>query len=131
MAQISPMLAVGDAAAAIEFYKAAFGAIERWRVGDGGSLVAGLEIDGAEVFLASANPPRTAGPAEIGSTTVRIELFVDDPAAVLDHAVAAGATSRDPVVEHEHQTVEGGSFRMLQGAVGDPFGTTWLIGRFL
>ena len=131
MAQVSPMLAVSDAAAAIAFYKDAFGAIERWRIDADGSLVAGLEIDGAELFLASANPPRTTGPSEIGSTTVRIELFVDDPAAVLERAVAAGATPGSPVVEHEHQTVDGGPFRMLQGGVVDPFGHTWLIGRFL
>ena len=30
--QISPMLAVSDATAAIQFYKAAFGAEERWRI---------------------------------------------------------------------------------------------------
>ena len=54
--QISPMLAVGDANAAIEFYQAAFGA--------------------------------TRSPASAGFTTVRIELFVDDPVAVYQRAVA-------------------------------------------
>jgi PhnB protein len=129
--QISPMLAVSDPAAAIDFYKAAFGAIERWRIDAGGSIVAGMNVDGAEFFLASADPPRTLGPDTVGGTTVRIELFVDDPQSALDKAVAAGATSSNPVTEHEHPTVDGSSFRMLQGGVTDPFGHIWLIGTFI
>ena len=78
--QISPMLAVGDGNAVIEFYQAAFGATLLWRL-DGG--VAGLSIDGANFFLAQESPPHgTRGPASAGFTTVRIELFVDDPIAV-------------------------------------------------
>ena len=128
---ISPMLAVRDAAAAIDFYVAAFGAVERWRIDAGGSVVAGLEIDGAPVFLAEENPPRTSGPGTVGTTTVRIELFVDDPAAMQARAVAAGATMGDTVQLRRHGTVDGGSFEMEQGGVVDPFGHVWLIGRFL
>ena len=129
--QISPMLAVSDALAAIEFYKKAFDAKERWRIEGGGNVVAGLVIDGAEFFLANANPPRTQGPDDVGGTTVRIELFVDDPMAVFERAVAAGATGDNAPTEHTHATVDGASFRMLQGGVRDPFGHTWLIGKFL
>jgi len=124
------MLAVSDGKAAIEFYKAAFGATVRWHL-DG--AVAGLSIDGAEFFLAEASPEfGTRGPASVGFTTVRIELFVDDPVAVHQRAVAAGATEKDPVREHTHET-EGPHpiKRMLQGAVIDPFGHMWLIGKFL
>jgi hypothetical protein len=36
------------------------------------------------------------------------------------------------VVEHEHQTIGPNPIkRMLQGAVIDPFGHMWLIGKFL
>ena len=128
---ISPMLAVRDAAAAIDFYEAAFGAVERWRIDAGGSIIAGLEIDGAPVFLAEENPPRTSGPGTVGTTTVRIELFVDDPVAVHARAVAVGATPGGEVSHHRHDTVDGGVFEMLQGGVVDPFGHVWLIGRFL
>jgi PhnB protein len=129
--QIAPMLAVSDPVAAITFYKDAFGAEEAWRIEGGGNVVAGLRIDGAEFFLAGANPPSTRGPDEIGGTTVRIELFVDDPLAVYDRAVAAGATGGDPPRERNHATVDGPSVRMLQGGVHDPFGHVWLIGKFL
>jgi uncharacterized glyoxalase superfamily protein PhnB len=129
--KISPMLAVSDATAAIDFYQRAFGAEELWRIDAGGTVVAGLVVDGAEFFLASANPPSTTGPDDIGSTTVRIELFVDDPQAVFERAVAAGASGGDPPQERTHATVDGSSFRMIQGGVRDPFGHTWLIGRFV
>lgn len=131
MTQISPMLAVGDGKAAVAFYQAAFGAEVRWTIDGGGHIVAGLVIDGAEFFLADESPPATRGPASAGFTTVRIELFVDDPAAAHARAIAAGATPRSPVVQHEHQTTTGSTFRMIQGSVTDPFGHVWLLGRFL
>src|SRR6187549_1946399 len=129
---VAPMLAVADAGSAIAFYQRAFGAVVRWHLG-GGHVVAGLDIDGAEFFLASESPDNgTRGPSSAGCTTVRIELFVDDPVAVQRRAIAAGATEKDPVLEHTHET-EGPRpiRRMLQGAVFDPFGHMWLIGRFL
>lgn len=129
--QISPMLAVSDAAAAIEFYRSVFGAEEHWRIEGGGRIVAGMSIDGAQFFLATAHPPSTGSPDMIGTTSVRIELFVDDPMAVYERAVAAGAVSGEKPVERTHQTVDGSSFRMIQGGVRDPAGHTWLIGRFL
>jgi PhnB protein len=129
--QISPMLAVSDGRAAIEFYKAAFGAQEHWRIEGGGHVVCGMSIEGAEFFLASANPPGTQSPLDVGGVTCRIELFVDDPVAVYDRAIAGGATPGERPREREHPTVDGGSFRMIQGGVSDPSGHTWLIGRFL
>lgn len=56
---------------------------------------------------------------------------MDDPGAVYERAVAAGAQGGDPPVEREHPTVDGSSFRMIQGGVIDPFGHIWLIGKFL
>jgi PhnB protein len=129
--RISPMLAVSDAAACIEFYKSAFGAEEKWRIDGGGHIVAGMVIEGADFFLASANPPGTQSPSDVGGVTCRIELFVDDPLAVYERAVAAGAEGGGRPIEHTHPTVDGSSFRMLQGGVRDPSGHTWLIGKFL
>ena len=125
------MLAVRDGPEAIEFYKRAFGAQELWRIDAGGPVVAGMSIHGAEFFLATANPPTTRSPDDVGGTTVRIELFVDDPEAVYDRAVAAGAVEGERPTLREHATVDGSSFRMIQGGVRDPSGHTWLIGKFL
>jgi uncharacterized glyoxalase superfamily protein PhnB len=131
--QIAPMLAVADGNAAIEFYKAAFDAVVLWHLDAGGHVVAGLSVQGAPFFLAHESPDYgTRGPAGAGFTTVRIELFVNDPIAVQARALEAGAREHSQVEEHEHAT-EGPQpiRRMLQGAVVDPFGHMWLIGKFL
>jgi uncharacterized glyoxalase superfamily protein PhnB len=125
------MLAISDPAAAIEFYTRAFGATLRWAIGDP-PQVAGMSIDGAEFFLAHETPSRgTRSPDTAGHTTVRIELFVDDPQAVQHRAIEAGARAGGPVVEHTHALADGATMRMLQGGVIDPFGHVWLIGKFL
>lgn len=74
---------MSEGKAAIEFYKAAFGATVLWSLDD---AVAGLSIQGAPRFLAEESPPHgTRSPSSVGFTTVRIELFVEDrgPAASL------------------------------------------------
>jgi PhnB protein len=131
--EITVMLAVNDAQAAVEFYKKAFGAEVYWTIGGDEHMVAGLAIGGARFFLAKESPEfGTRGPLEAGFTTVRIELFVDDPAAVHAKAIAAGARQHSEVKEHEYPVVGPKPIgRMLQGAVVDPFGHMWLVGRFL
>jgi PhnB protein len=128
--QISPMLAVRDGKAAIAFYRHAFGATLLWELE---GAVAGLSIDGAEFFLAEESPEYGTRSAEsAGFTTVRIELFVDDPVGVHGKARAAGAINHSPVEEHTHPTTGVRPIkRMLQGAVVDPFGHLWLIGKVL
>ena len=129
---IAPMLAVPEGARAIEFYKSAFGAVERWRIDAGAAVIAGMSVDGAEFFLAPALPSHgTYSPDSVGGTTVRIELFVEDPEAAVKRAVAASVEERNPVSEYSHQTTVGGRFRMLQGMVVDPFGHYLLIGKFI
>ena len=131
--QISPMLAVNDGKAAIEFYKAAFGATLQWHLKGDGHVVAGLLICGSPLFLAQESPPYgTRSPLSAGFTTVRIELFVDDPIAVHKRALAAGAIERNPVVQHEYAMSGPNPIRrMLQGALVDPFGHMWLVGKVL
>jgi PhnB protein len=127
------MLAVSDGRRAIEFYQTAFGATLLWLLDDDRHIVAGLAIDEAPFFLAHEAPPYgTRSPASAGFTTVRIELFVDDPVRVHARALEAGATDHSPVQEHSHTVTGPRSIgRMLQGAVVDPFGHLWLIGKFL
>jgi PhnB protein len=131
--EITVMLAVSDAQAAVEFYKKAFGVEVYWTIGGDEHMVAGLAIGGAKFFLSTESPEfGTRGPLAAGFTTVRIELFVDDPVAVHAKAVAAGATARSEIKEHNYDTKGPKPIRkMLQGAVVDPFGHIWLIGKFL
>ena len=98
--QISPMLAVSDGNAAIEFYKTAFGATVLWHLEGGGHVVAALSINGAPFFLAHESPLRgTRGPASVGFTTVRIELFVNDPATVVVRHNASRTEISAPVAK--------------------------------
>lgn len=131
--EVAPMLALSHGDAAVEFYQSAFNAMVLWRLGEGADMVAGLSIDGATFFLAYEAPQYgTRGPSSVGFTTVRIELFVDDPVTVHRRALAAGAVEHSPVSEDEY-AMKGPSpiKRMLQGAVVDPFGHPWLIGKIL
>ncbi len=130
---ISPVLAVTDGNGAIAFYKAAFGAELLWHLDGGGHVVAGLSINGAQFFLAHEAPQYgTRGPSSVGFTTVRIELFVEDPISVHRQALSAGAVEHSPVMDHRHTTTGPKPIkRMLHGAVVDPFGHMWLIGKIL
>src|SRR5262245_8063070 len=85
---ISLMLAVHDAPAAAEWYKRALGAVELWNLGS----VVGMEVEGAPFFLAQPEKKDWGSPRQLGSTTVRVELFCDDPDAVVERALSAGAT---------------------------------------
>jgi len=114
------MLAVPDAPAAAGWYTRALGATQLWSLGS----VVGLEIAGAPFFLAEPENNGWASPAEIGTTTVRVEVFVDDPDVFVERAVAAGANGTlDPVRDHE---APWGKHR--QGGFDDPFGHLWLVG---
>src|SRR5262245_45327203 len=88
---ISLMLAVTDTPAAVDWYKEALGARVLWSMGS----VAGLEIDGAPFFLHQPVKNGFDSPKELGTTTVRVELFVDEPDEVIAGAIAAGATGGD------------------------------------
>lgn len=131
--EIAPMLAVSHGDNAIEFYKSAFNAKILWRLGEGADIVAGLSIGGAKFFLAYEAPRYgTRAPSGLGFTTVRIELFVDDPLTVHRRALAAGAVEHSPVSEDKFEMTGPQPIkRMLQGAVVDPFGHIWLIGKIL
>jgi PhnB protein len=117
------MLSVRHGIQAIEFYKAAFDAVELFRVDDGsGSVVAQLAIDACEFWLADESPAHfNFSPATLGGGTVRMVLTVEDPDAVFERAVAAGASVVWPVADQPY------GWRV--GRIADPFGHHWEIGR--
>ena len=119
---VAPMLSVRGGARAVEFYKAAFGAVEVYRVEDpAGAVVSRLSIDGAEFWVSDESPEHeNFSPESLGGGSVRIILTVPDPDAMFAKALSAGAR---PVyaVEEAH------GWRL--GRVADPFGHHWDIGR--
>lgn len=119
---VAPMLSVRNGARAVEFYKAAFGAQEVYRVeAPDGAVVSRLSIAGAEFWLSDEAPEYgNFSPETLGGGSVRMILTVPDPDAMFAQAVAAGA--REVVaVEEAH------GWRV--GRVADPFGHHWEIGR--
>ena len=120
---ISVMLIVPDTEAAISWYRTALGATELWNLGG----VAGLQVHGAPFFLHQANElnPTENSPEAIGATSVRIELFVDDPDPLIQRALAAGATIGSPIEDHHHFP----GIVHRQGGFRDPFGHNWSIGN--
>ena len=118
---ISVMLIVPEGDAAVAWYREALGAEVLWDLGG----VAGLEVGGAPFFLHEANPdnPAEDSPDRLGQTSVRIEVFVDDPDGFIARAVAAGAQPGSPVTAHE---LPWGTHR--QGGFQDPFGHKWSVG---
>ena len=118
---LAPWLCVRGGARAVEFYKAAFGAVELFRMGDGESVVARLSVEGAEFWLSDESPEHhNYSPESLGGITIRIILTVADPDAIFARAIKAGAKEVYPVTE-EHD------WRL--GRVVDPFGHHWEIGR--
>src|SRR5438552_17047756 len=90
---IAPMLSVRNGAGAVEFYKAAFGAREVFRIeAPDGAVVSRLSVDGAEYWVADESPEHANfSPESLGGGTVRMVLTVPDPDAMFAQAVAAGA----------------------------------------
>jgi PhnB protein len=120
---LTPYLAVDDAAAAIEYYKRAFGAKERMRMNgpDGKIGHAELEIGDSLVMLADPFPHASiTPPSEVGSTTASICMYVEDVDAVVRKAVVEGAT----ITEELEDKFWGDRF----GTITDPFGHVWSIG---
>src|ERR1700685_1066081 len=100
MTSIGPPLWTDRAAAAVAFYKAAFGAVVLHRVGDGDDIVAQLAVGDARFWVTAADPGMNRlYPQQIAGATGRTLLVAEDPAAVQARAVAAGATELSPVSE--------------------------------
>jgi PhnB protein len=119
---LAPWLSVRNGARAVEFYKAAFGARETFRIeAPDGAVVSRLSIDGAEFWVSDESPEHANfSPESLGGGSVKMLLTVPDPDSVFAGAVAAGARQVHPV--HE-----GHGWRV--GRVVDPFGHHWEIGR--
>jgi PhnB protein len=119
---IVPWLNVRKSAQAVEFYKAAFGAIEVYRIEDpDGNVVARLSVEGAEFWVGDESAEHlNFSPEGLGGSTVRIIFTVADPDAMFARAVKAGATQVWAVSEEHGWRV---------GRVADPFGHQWEIGR--
>jgi len=117
------MLSVRRGAQAVDFYKAAFGATEIFRIeSPDGEVVAHLAVGASDFWVADEAPAyQNFSPESLGGATTRMVLTVDDPDAVYATAVAAGAAEVSPVEDLHYE------WRV--GRVVDPFGHHWEIGK--
>ena len=117
--QITATISVRNWERAMTFYKEAFGAVEVYSVPGGG--VGQLSVSGAQFWVAEESPEHlNFSPESIGGCSVRMLMMCDDPLAVCEQAVAAGATQVVPVAD-------GHGWRL--GRIVDPFGHHWEIGK--
>ncbi|WP_017904685.1 VOC family protein [Pseudomonas asplenii] len=117
---ITPYLGVSQAAAAIDFYKQAFGATEVMRLAmpDGSIGHAELRIGDSPLMLGT---PCEDGPfvSPRGHTSVGIHLYVSDVDKQFETATAAGAT----VIKEVQDQFYGDRSCTLK----DPFGHVWFL----
>ncbi|CAN5855557.1 Dot/Icm type IV secretion system effector PhnB [soil metagenome] len=119
---VTPAIVVRDGAAAIEFYKRAFGAEEVHRMeGPGGSILhAEIRIGDSVVMLGEENEEwGTKSPLSTNGNPGSLHLYVADADESVKRAVDAGATVSFPL--------EDAFWGDRYGKVRDPFGHEWGI----
>ena len=121
---LTPAFVVNNAAAAIEFYKRAFGAEEicRMQSPDGQKVWhVELRIGDSHLMLGDEMPGMGdyRSPTSLGGTTSSIHIYVEDADAFFQRAVDAGATPSMPLMDM--------FWGDRYGKVTDPFGHQWGI----
>lgn len=116
----TPYLSIQGAAAALDFYKRAFGAVETMRIAAPGNRIghAEIKIGDAPIMLADECPEMSfKSPKTLGGSPVLIHLYVPDVDKFVERAVAAGAKLTRPVADQFYGDRAGG--------LEDPFGHSW------
>ena len=118
---VTPYLVVDNAKAAIDFYKRAFGAQEKFRMEMGDRIGhAEILIGDSHVMLADEFPEMGhRGPKALGGTPVSLMIYVDDVDKVFPEALAAGAKEQRPLVNQFYGD--------RSGTLLDPFGHQWTV----
>ena len=120
---INPYLVVRNATKAIEFYKKAFRAEERFRMhGPDGKTIMHAELKiGDSVFMLTEESTvmKALSPESIGGSPVSLYVYVKDVDAVFNQAVSEGATVLNPVKDQFYGD--------RSGYLRDPFGHLWSI----
>ena len=122
--ELFPYLRLKEAARAIEFYRAAFGAKEKFRLTEPSGRIGHAELElGSMTLMLSDEYPELGflGPQTLGGTSMSIHLHVDDADALIARAVEAGASVLRPAADH--------FYGERSGTVRDPFGHEWMIGH--
>jgi PhnB protein len=124
----APYLVVSNAAAAIDFYKSAFGAVELVRhlaPGTDKIMHAHLTVNGGHLMLcddfSSKMGSKCETPEALGGSPVTFHLHVGDADETWAQALAAGAEITMPLADQ--------FWGDRYGQLRDPFGHKWSIGQ--
>ena len=119
---LTPYLTVKGAGQAIDFYKRAFGAKERFRMpGPDGRTIghAELVIGDSILMLADEFPQCNASPQTLKGSPVSLLIYVNNVDEAFEQAVQAGATVKE--------AVEDKFYGERSGSLVDPFGHHWTL----
>ena len=117
-----PNLVVTDAAAAIDFYRNAFGARETARYTDSSGAIVHAEITIGDFTVGVKDEGYgDVAPPSLGGTPVMLALEVSDVDATAEAAIGAGATVVYPVGDQPYGD--------RAGRVADPFGHQWMLSQ--
>ncbi|MFB3815759.1 MAG: VOC family protein [Terriglobales bacterium] len=117
---VTPSITVKNAAAAIDFYKKAFGAEELMRMNspDGKIAHAEIKIGDSIIFLNDeCDMGFSRAPQTLGGTTGGLMLYVSDVDTAFDRAIKAGGQVKMPVADM--------FWGDRYGNLTDPFGHVW------
>ena len=118
---VTPYLVIKGAAAAIDYYKEAFGATELFRMEHEGKIGhAEIKIGDSPIMLADEHPEMGhVGPKTLGGTPVGIMIYVDDVDTIFTQAIAKGGTEFKPLQDQFYGD--------RSGTLTDPFGHLWTV----
>lgn|SRR5690606_27083923 len=118
---ISPMLAIRDAAVAIEWYKKIFDAEETMRLKDGTGAITHCEliIGNSRIMVAEEHPEYNRSPQTLHGTTIILHIYVGNVDEVIVHAVKEGARLIFPAKDQFYGD--------RSGRFEDPFGHMWIV----
>jgi PhnB protein len=118
---VTPYLVIDGAAAAIDYYKEAFGATELFRMDHGGKIGhAEIKIGDSPIMLADEFPEMGhVGPKKLGGSPVGIMIYVDDVDTIYNRAIAKGGV--------EVKALQDQFYGDRSGTLTDPFGHLWTV----
>jgi PhnB protein len=119
---VTPYLTVKGGAAAIDFYRKAFAAVEIFRMAqpDGRVGHAEIKIGDSCIMLSDEFPEMgVISPTTLGNTSVGLMIYVEDADKTFATAISLGATVNKAMADQFYGD--------RSGTVVDPFGHKWTI----
>jgi len=122
---VTPYLAINGAAAAIDWYKKAFGARElaRQAVPDGKLMHARIRIGDSIVMLSDTFPGGTQSPDVLGNSPVTLHIYINNVDKLWQQAVDAGAKVTMPL--------DNMFWGERYGQLTDPYGHHWSVSQLV